>query len=227
MTGPYPKAVDAQSRQQCIQMTTHTNRVMAAKYLIYIKVLAIYISFTLFYMHLSVSWEKYCTFVRTVCFYFTAPDNMKYMQRSNWMLTITLFILYTAACDAQSTNMLEFKGAPPYRNCAAVIINGVVCDDNYFVEGKPRIGQGMKGELTVASVSMSEEGTLPINNILFQVAIKNERTNTTWIYTKAPVSSVNLNDLLSKCEKGDYLIIMPSDQQYSLPKHKMWVAVGC
>ena len=143
-------------------------------------------------------------------------------------LTTACFLFTTLMSSGQSIDFLDFtKPAPPYRVEAAVLINGKVCDRHYFIKDRPKIGVGMQGLLTIASVSSSGDSKLPINKIRFQVAIKNKRTNTTWIYTKSDVSEVDLDDLLKKCEMGDYLILMPADQAYALPDHEMYVAVGC
>lgn len=118
---------------------------------------------------------------------------------------------------------------PPtsYQNCAAILLDGKVLTKEFFQNEKARMAQGMTGKMTVASVSTTDSSVIPINNIRFQIAIKNNRTNTMWIYSKDDQMEVRLEDILEYCEQDDSIIIMPVDQRYSLSLHEMRVAVGC
>ncbi len=149
------------------------------------------------------------------------------MQRFTTISATSLFLFIALISTSQSTDFIDFTRATPYRAGAAILIDGKICDKNYFVEGQPRLAQGMTGTITIASVTASCGGGIPINNISFQVAIKNELTNTIWVYTKENVSEVKLEDILKKCSPGDRIIFMPVNQKYALPKHEMAVASGC
>ena len=85
----------------------------------------------------------------------------------------------------------------------------------------------MKGAISVATVSLSEDGGTPVKNISFRVAIKNERTNTMYMYSEKTFQEVQLEDILKSCEIGDKIIIMTVDQKYSLPHHVIDVKWGC
>lgn len=150
------------------------------------------------------------------------------MQRSISIFATAICMSFLLVSFAQPMPM---PGIPEsslnYRNTAAILIDGQILDMDYFRENKPRVMKGMTGILTVASVSSSGGCSLPINNISFQVAIKNVRTNTMYIYTREQVMSLDIEALLKKCEEGDRIVIMPAEQQYALPRNEMWVGIGC
>ena len=150
------------------------------------------------------------------------------MQRTISILVGTA-ILATAFLAFAQPMALPGITPPPetYRNTAAIMLNGEVLDETYFTEGKAKLSIGMEGKLTVASVSGCNNGKIPVNNIGFQVAIKNTRTGTYYILTREQVTSIPIEDIMKKCENKDRIVIMPTDQQYSLPSNEMWVAAGC
>lgn len=140
----------------------------------------------------------------------------------------TLALLTISFTSVAQIDFLSFtKPGPNYRECAAVFFNDLYIVDDIAPKGSCELFPNMVGELSVASVSFSEEGAKPLENIKFQVAIKNYRTNTLWILTKEPVSKIYLQDIIDKCEMGDKVIIMPVDQKYSLSHHEIDLNFGC
>jgi len=151
------------------------------------------------------------------------------MHIVNFIISAFLLVSMTISSGAQSLVKFPYEAPPSdnYRNCAAILHNGKVLVNDYSPEGKCRLEMGMRGILTVATVSLSDEGTFPQENITFKVAVKNERTNTIWMYSDQPMQELELKDVLKKCEKGDRLIIMTTDQEFSLPHHEVELVWGC
>ena len=142
------------------------------------------------------------------------------------LATITfLTISYTSV--AQMDFLSFTKPDPNYRDCAAIFFDGKYLVDDIVPKGKCELFPNMAGPLTVVSVTFSNDGAEPIKDIAFHIAIKNNRTNTIWMFTKEAVLEIYLQDIIEKCEPGDSLIIMPADQQYSLSQHEIVLQMGC
>lgn len=114
-----------------------------------------------------------------------------------------------------------------YNNCAAILYKGKLLVDEYSPDGRCKLEEGMKGTLTVATVKLTDKGGTPMKNISFKVAIKNGRTNTLWMYSDEALESVQLEDILKKCERGDSIIFMTVNQTFSLPHHEIEFNWGC
>ncbi|KAA3634904.1 MAG: hypothetical protein DWQ02_10625, partial [Bacteroidetes bacterium] len=82
-------------------------------------------------------------------------------------------------------------------------------------------------KLTVSKVNLGCQSTKAGKGIGFRVAIKNDRTNTLWMYSPKVLFEVNLQEVLKKCEEGDSILIMTVDQKYSLSHHVIEVEWGC
>ncbi len=156
------------------------------------------------------------------------------MQFLNLIIGALLFVSasVTSGAQSQSSNIfspLIFKSntcAKTYNDCAAIIYNGRVLVDKYSPEGKCQLEMGMTGLISVAAVQLGECNKVG-QNIDFRVAVKNDRTNTLWMYSEDTFREVLLEDILKKCEKGDRIIIMTVDQKYSLPHHEIELLSGC
>ncbi|MCO6477682.1 MAG: hypothetical protein J5I94_13710 [Phaeodactylibacter sp.] len=152
------------------------------------------------------------------------------MQTANLFFSTLLFICISLSSGAQSLGLfpfLDIRPATNYHDCAAIFFEGEMLADEYSPEGKCKLEAGRKGTLTVATVNLSGSAVVPVENIAFKVAIKNNRTNTIWMYSEKASQEVQLEDILKKCEPGDRIIIMTVDQRYSLPHHEVEVAGGC
>lgn len=126
-----------------------------------------------------------------------------------------------------SMGIAKCEKSENYKDCAAILYKGNVLVNEYSPRGFCKLETGMTGPLTVASVALDEEGATPGKNISFRVAIKNERTNTMWMFSDQVYEEVQLEDILRKIEKDDKIIIMTVDRKYSLPHHEIKVVWGC
>ena len=135
---------------------------------------------------------------------------------------VTISFLTVSFTSIAQTDFLSFtKPDPKYRDCAAIFFDGKYLVDDIVPKGKYELFPNMAGPLTSASVIFTNDGTEPIKDIAFQIAIKNNRTSTIWMFTKEAVLEIYLQDIIEKCEPGDSLIIMPADQQYPLSQHEI------
>ena len=153
------------------------------------------------------------------------------MQPAKLFFSTLLFISISLSSGTQSSMDVFFSALPypNYKECAAILYKGKLLVDEYSPKGKCKLEQGMKGTLSVATITSSDSDNTPVpaKNIAFRVAIKNGRTNTIWMYSEKNLLEVQLEDILKKCEKGDRIIFMTVDQQYSLPHHEIELNSGC
>ncbi|PSR14057.1 MAG: hypothetical protein DA408_15600 [Bacteroidetes bacterium] len=148
------------------------------------------------------------------------------------LLSISLLLIaFSLTASAQRLGSIFFYSPPPptFQNCAAILFNGKVLVNAYSPQGECKLVGVSKGTLTVATVSFADEGATPVKNISFRVAIRNQRTNTIWMYSAELFQEVKLEDLRKNLEKGDRILIMTEDQDVSLPHHEIEVywANGC
>jgi hypothetical protein len=156
------------------------------------------------------------------------------MQLLNLIFATMLFVSASVSSGAQSQSSNIFSPliftthtpAETFNDCAAILYNDRVLVDSYSPEGKCKLEMGMKGLISVAAVHLT--GCQQVGQkIDFRVAIKNDRTNTLWMYSEETFSELLLEDVLKKCERGDRIIIMTVDQKYSLPHHEIELVWGC
>ena len=130
------------------------------------------------------------------------------MKKFRIIFSLALMFLTSQVILSQQLTFVDFSDKEPnYQACAAILYYGNVLGDEYFIEDKPRVGLGMSGPLTMATVLLDETGEAPIMNIKFQVGIKNKRTNTFFMVTKAPVEKIDFEEILELCEAGTPLFL--------------------
>lgn len=145
-------------------------------------------------------------------------------------LFLTLFVLFfSLSSQAQLLNPDASYASckKTYQECAAIFYKGRLLVNEFSPEGKCKLEQGMRGKLSLSTVSLEEDSATPIKKIGFKVAIKNDRTQTIWMFSDRVMQEVELNDILKKCEIGDRIIFMTVDQKYSLPHHEIEIVWGC
>ncbi len=152
------------------------------------------------------------------------------MQTLNLIFSALLFVSTALSSGAQSLDIFpDYIPAPDanYKECAAILFDGKMLVDDYSPQGKCKVSAGTKGKLTVSEVQLGCQSAKPLKGVGFRVAIKNDRTNTLWMYSPKVLFEVNIQEVLKKCEQGDSILIMTEDQKYSLPHHVIEVDWGC
>lgn len=144
-------------------------------------------------------------------------------------LSLLLFFIIGIWGAANSQNSLPeaFAWDTDYSDCAAIIYNGKMLVDEYSPNGKCKLEQGMKGKLSLSTVQLSDKGGIPVRSLKFQIAIKNDKTNTMWMYSKGPLTEVNLEDVLKECKKDDRIIFLTTDKKIALTHHEIEIVRGC
>lgn len=152
------------------------------------------------------------------------------MQAVNLIFSAFLFVTTAISSGAQSLDIFpDYIPAPDanYKECAAILFNGKMLVDEYSPNGKCILSNGTAGKLSVSSVILNDKGATPGEKIGFRVAIKNDRTNTLWMFSNDVHYELNIQSVMKKLEEGDSILIMTVDQKFSLPHHEIIVGGGC
>lgn len=138
-----------------------------------------------------------------------------------------LFVLSAQVVSAQWAADRCFKPGAPFSDCAAVFLDNKVLVDDYSPEGKCRVSDMQEGKIVVSTVNLNDQGAWPFQLVGFKVAVRNAKTNTVWSYSDETLYEVNIEDILKKCEKGDSIVIVLAETQYSLPHNEIEIVDGC
>lgn len=95
--------------------------------------------------------------------------------------------------------------------------------NEYSPSGKCTVSIHEKGNLTVSTVELSPIKTKIIDEIMFQVAIKDKDTGTLILVSKEQIKKVAIESILSKCKKGDHIVLLTVSRKYSLPHNEILV----
>jgi hypothetical protein len=110
-----------------------------------------------------------------------------------------------------------------FSNCSAAFLDNKMIVEKYSPTVKAHISKNAVGELTVCTANISENETKAVDKILFSVAIKDSTTGTLTLASKKPVLKFDLSTVLAKCKKGDSIVLLTDNDEYSLPHNEILV----
>lgn len=139
----------------------------------------------------------------------------------------SLTIINCSMLKSQSVKGFSCTKIADYSECAAILINDKMLVDEFSPSGKCTLEKEMKGNLSVATVHLSDEGARPLNNVKFQIAIYNKRTNTMRMFSQESYKSVAIESVLKGLEIEDEIVIMTVNKEYSLSHHRIGIVWGC
>lgn len=131
--------------------------------------------------------------------------------------TSIIFILLTILCSHFGFGQERFN------NCSAAFLNSKMLVNEYSPSGKCSVSITQKGDLTVSTVELSSTESKAIAPIMFQVAIKDKNTGTLMIISKEKIQKIEIQKILEKCKKGDSIVVLTENDEYSLPHNEILV----
>jgi hypothetical protein len=131
-----------------------------------------------------------------------------------------LSILLTVGSCILSTVTLAQQ---PYNNCSAAFVSSKLLVNMYTPKGTCRLPATAKGDLTVQTVDLSPTKIRALEKIGFKVAIRDKATGTLHLFSEKTFRQVPMQQVLSKCKKGDHIVLMTVDSQYALPHNEILV----
>ena len=138
-------------------------------------------------------------------------------MKNIFVVLITLFML-----PATAQSSLESKG----RSCSVVTLDQEWIPDSYHRGAKCVLKKSATGTISVhETFDVSDrEHYNKENYISFKVVLFKKGFDTMIAYSDESYSSLDVESVLAKCEKGDEIIIVLNDSDsYSLPHHRITV----
>jgi len=129
-------------------------------------------------------------------------------------------LILAICCSAVST--IGF-GQHAFTNCSAAFLDNKMVVDKYSPTGKCRLSSNATGKLTVCTVNLLPTASQAVSNIPFRIAIRNKTTKTLLLLTKADVRQIDVHNVLTKCKKGDHIVLLTLDDQYAMPHNEILV----
>lgn len=114
-------------------------------------------------------------------------------------------------------------GQKAFSNCSAAFLNNKMVVDEYSTKGKSKIGANATGILTVCTAELGPTSAKAVEKIVFKIAIRDKDTKTLVMFSDEGFNQVNIQNVLKKCEKGDHIVLMTTDNQYALPHNEILV----
>jgi hypothetical protein len=114
-------------------------------------------------------------------------------------------------------------GQKSFNNCSAAFLNNKMLVNEYSTSGKCSVSITQKGDLTVSTVELSSTESKAIDPIMFQIAIKDKNTGTLMIISKEKIQKIEIQKILEKCKKGDSIVVLTVNDEYSLPHNEILV----
>jgi hypothetical protein len=131
--------------------------------------------------------------------------------------TSITFILLTILCSHFGFGQKSFN------HCSAAFLNSKMLVNEYSPSGKCSVLITEKGDLTVSTVEISSKESKAINPIMFQVAIKDKDTGTLMMVSKEGIQKIEIQKILEKCKKGDFILLLTNSDEYALPHNEILV----
>ena len=128
-------------------------------------------------------------------------------------IIVLIFVLFCSKSFAQKA----------FTNCAAAFLDEKMIVGEYSAKAKASIPLTAQGELSVGTVSLSEKQIKLIDNFAFSIAIKDKETGTLMIFSKENYAKINIQKILSRCHKGDSIVILTLNNEYALPHNEILV----
>ena len=138
-------------------------------------------------------------------------------MKNIFVVIITLLML-----PAMAQSSLETKG----RSCSVVTLDQVWIPESYDRGAKCAIEKSATGTISVhETFDVSDRDHYNKEDyISFKVVLFKKGFDTMVLYSDQDYSSLDVASVLTKCEKGDEIIIILNDSDnYSLPHHRITV----
>jgi hypothetical protein len=128
-------------------------------------------------------------------------------------IMIIIFVLFCSKSFAQKA----------FSDCPAAFLDKKMIVKEYSHKAKASISLSARGELSVGTVALSEKGNKLMDNFAFSIAIKDKATGTLMLFSKEHFAKIDIRKILSRCQKGDSIVILTLNNEYALPHNEILV----
>jgi hypothetical protein len=112
-----------------------------------------------------------------------------------------------------------------YTNCSAAFLNDKMLVDEYSPTGKCSLDSTATGILKVGTAELwPEREKCHITQVLpFMIGIRDYNTRTIMMYSDKVYKKVDIQEVMKKCRKGDFIVLMTMKDEYALPHNEILV----
>ena len=110
-----------------------------------------------------------------------------------------------------------------FSNCSAAFLDNKMVVNEYTDKGKCVISASAKGQLSVCTANLSPKQSLPVDKLLFKVAIRDKSTKTMVMFSNENYKQLDIQKVLAKCKKGDHIVLLTTSDEYALPHNEILV----
>ena len=116
-----------------------------------------------------------------------------------------------------------FGQREPFSNCAAIFLDEKLVVNDYSPTGKCQLPHTATGKLTVCSATVENDKWQCTEKIDFRVAIKDGNTKTLWSFSDQTFKEIDFKQVMAKCKKGDFVVILTVNNLHALPHNEILV----
>jgi hypothetical protein len=132
------------------------------------------------------------------------------------MKILTTVALLLAAWGAQAQNN--------FNSCSAAFLDNKMIVNEYTPTGKCVLKHNATGNLQVAEVNLSEDGSASItNNIEFMLGIRDQNTKTIVMFSTEVYRKIDIQKVFAKSQKGDAIVILTLKNSFALPHNEILI----
>ena len=114
-------------------------------------------------------------------------------------------------------------GQTAFNNCSAAFLNNKIVVNEYSPTGTCTLPIASTGKLTVCTADLSPTDSKAVDRLKFMVAIRDKNTKTMVMYSNKSYKELDIRKVLSKCNVGDHIVLLTTDDQYALPHNEILV----
>lgn len=135
------------------------------------------------------------------------------------MKNLMQVVLVSAGCGLSTMSLAQEK----FSSCSAAFVGSKLIVDRYSPTGQCRLPANAKGNLCVSTVAISPAKTTALNKIDFKLAIRDNQTKTVHLFSEKTFRQIPVQQVLSRCKKGDQILLLTTDKRYALPHNEILV----
>lgn len=110
-----------------------------------------------------------------------------------------------------------------FSDCSAAFLDKHLIVNNYSPDGKCVLDSTAQGVLTVCPAIYDNNKWTPVSTAAFMVAIRDHNTGTLCMYSEIPYKQLDIAQVISKCRKGDHIVLLTIDAQLALPHNEILI----
>ncbi len=135
------------------------------------------------------------------------------MKRVNRLILLLLCSSLSTFSFSQNT----------FNNCTAAFLDNKLVVNEYSPKGKCALDSTAQGTLTVNPATFDNNVWTANAAAEFMVAIRDGNTGTICMFSDKKYKKVDISQVISKCRKGDHIILMTMDNQLALPHNEILI----